>query len=221
LTLKILGGIVGWPSNQYADKTAGVSDLEDKADKILMAVRSVLAEKGYQGATISEIAQEAGISRGLLHYYFKSKEDMLCQVIRHSMAGILARTSAILESAQSPAAAAEGLCSALRGILVSDPHFFKLFLEAWVFARKGPDAQSLLKDIHSRFRQAVRRGLEGLAQKTGQPPASTRLDTLATLLTSLVDGIGMQATIEPSLLENDDLWNALDRAIFALLEHAR
>lgn len=191
--------------------------MEEKTDTIMRAVRGVLAEKGCQGATISEIAMAAGISRGLLHYYFKSKEDMLCRVISHSMEHIALITGGIFEKAPNSREAAAGLCAALRNTLASDPHFFMLFLEAWVLARKGPAANDLLKDIHSRFRGVISQGIESLARKAGRP-APKNGACLATILAGIVDGIGMQVTIEPSLLADESLWESLRLSIFALLE---
>lgn len=191
--------------------------MEDKTDRIMQAVRGVLAEKGYQGATISETAAAAGISRGLLHYYFKNKEDMLCRVIRHSTERITAQTQAIFEEACSLEEVAGKLCGALRSLLETDPHFFKLFLEAWVFARRGPEAGGLLKDIHEQFRNSVNRGLVTFARKSGRT-VNGDFSALAVILTSLVDGIGMQVTIEPSLLSDETLWASTEKSILVLLE---
>jgi len=52
-----------------------------KRGTILAAATKVFAEKGYQYATISDIAKEAGISTGLLYSYFKNKLDVLLSVV--------------------------------------------------------------------------------------------------------------------------------------------
>ncbi len=54
---------------------------DDKSAKILNAAIKVFADKGYQYATIAEIAKEAGISKGLIHFYFESKLDLILSVI--------------------------------------------------------------------------------------------------------------------------------------------
>ena len=48
---------------------------------ILDAATKIFAEKGYQYATISEVAKEGGISTGLLYSYFKNKLDLLLSVV--------------------------------------------------------------------------------------------------------------------------------------------
>jgi len=54
---------------------------QDKKERILNAAMKIFAFKGYQYATVAEIAQEAGVSKGLVHVYFASKLDILLEVI--------------------------------------------------------------------------------------------------------------------------------------------
>ena len=53
--------------------------------KILEAAFELMAKKGYEATSISQIAQHAGISKGLIYNYFDSKEAMLKALIHHAM----------------------------------------------------------------------------------------------------------------------------------------
>jgi len=55
----------------------------DKAQRIIEAMRSSVGARGAAGSTFDHVAREAGVSRGLLHYYFGSKEQLLVEVVRH------------------------------------------------------------------------------------------------------------------------------------------
>ena len=54
----------------------------DKAQRIIAAMRASVATRGAAGSTFDHVAREAGVSRGLLHYYFGSKERLLVEVVR-------------------------------------------------------------------------------------------------------------------------------------------
>src|SRR4051812_50117217 len=54
----------------------------DKAQRIIEAMRRSVARRGSAGSTFDRVAGEAGVSRGLLHYYFGSKEQLLVEVVR-------------------------------------------------------------------------------------------------------------------------------------------
>src|SRR3954454_18519625 len=54
----------------------------DKAQRIVDAMRDSVAKRGAAGSTFEHVAGEAGVSRGLLHYYFGTKEQLLLEVVR-------------------------------------------------------------------------------------------------------------------------------------------
>src|SRR3954467_13308848 len=55
----------------------------EKAQRIIAAMRASVAARGAAASTFDHVAREAGVSRGLLHYYFGSKEQLLVEVVRH------------------------------------------------------------------------------------------------------------------------------------------
>ncbi len=54
----------------------------EKAQRIVDAMRTCVGARGATGATFDHVAREAGVSRGLLHYYFGTKERLLVEVVR-------------------------------------------------------------------------------------------------------------------------------------------
>ena len=50
-------------------------------EKILQAAFTVLSRQGYENTSIKEIAEEAGVAQGLVHYYFKSKQLLVLAVL--------------------------------------------------------------------------------------------------------------------------------------------
>ena len=53
----------------------------DNRDKILRAAFDVLSRQGYENASIKDITDEAGVAQGLVHYYFKSKQQLVLAVL--------------------------------------------------------------------------------------------------------------------------------------------
>jgi AcrR family transcriptional regulator len=63
---------------------------DERRDQILHAALKVFAYKGLKATKISEIAAQAGISQGLIHHYFSSKQAVFTAVIERAMTGALA-----------------------------------------------------------------------------------------------------------------------------------
>lgn len=55
---------------------------EDRPEEITQAALAAFAEKGYAATKVDEVAKRAGVSKGLLYLYFKTKEDLFKAVIR-------------------------------------------------------------------------------------------------------------------------------------------
>jgi len=62
-----------------------VDDKLDTEKTILQAARNVFIRKGLDGARMQEIADEAGINKALLHYYFRSKDKLFQMVFREAL----------------------------------------------------------------------------------------------------------------------------------------
>lgn len=78
-------------------KQAASGDNEMKR-KILKAAREVFSEKGYDGAGMSEIAKRAGVNKALLFYYFKSKDNLLKELVRGASRDILEWKDAFMKN---------------------------------------------------------------------------------------------------------------------------
>lgn len=81
----------------------------DTHEMIMEATVWVLAEEGYRGLTLRKVAERAGKNRGLVHYYFESKDDLLRSLLDHVLAG----TERLME-VDEDADPVEKLWSALR-----------------------------------------------------------------------------------------------------------
>lgn len=53
----------------------------DTREKILQAAFDVLSRQGYENTSVKQIAEEAGVAQGLVHYYFKSKQRLVVEVL--------------------------------------------------------------------------------------------------------------------------------------------
>lgn len=79
------------------DKMKNISEHPDTETKILNAAKQVFIKKGMLGARMQEIADEAGINKALLHYYFRSKENLYEAVLKNTMHNFLFNIGSALQ----------------------------------------------------------------------------------------------------------------------------
>jgi len=95
--------------------------------KILDAARKVFIAKGMAGARMQDIADEAGINKAMLHYYFRSKEKLFETIFKELSIEFLPRVNAIFESDVSLFEKIEVFCSEYISRMMENP-FIPLFI---------------------------------------------------------------------------------------------
>src|SRR2546426_8692993 len=93
----------------------------DKAHRIVDAMRTSVGRRGAAASTFDHVAQEAGVSRGLLHYYFGTKERLLVEVVRHDSDVRMRHLEESLAAADSVDAIVQALVTQLREDVEEDP----------------------------------------------------------------------------------------------------
>ena len=185
---------------------------DEKARLILEAARRCLAERGYASTTISEVAREAGVSRGLLHYYFENKEDMLASVLRNSLDSVMELISPLVAQATGPKELATALSQAIQMMIQHDPTLFKLAFECWVVGRQSKVVSTEMTILFRDFRAALRRGLEA-AKERGVLAGPLEPGDLGMFIAGLADGLALQLIQEPELAEKEEIWLAFEKAL--------
>ena len=71
---------------------------ENTENQILIAAREVFIAKGFEGARMQEIADQAGINKALLHYYFRSKENLFDAVFSEVASNLFPAMKQMLEA---------------------------------------------------------------------------------------------------------------------------
>jgi len=170
----------------------------DKATKIVEAMRESVAKRGIAGSTFEHVAREAGVSRGLLHYYFGTKERLLVEVVRRDSELRVARLDEMLGEAQSVDDVLDVLVSSLTDLIENEPSFFLLIYELFSAGRRNPEIQEEVGKLFAHTRSHV---AEVLRTKESEGVLSLRFDAdaVVSILLALGDGFALQALSDTDL----------------------
>jgi AcrR family transcriptional regulator len=169
----------------------------DKAKRIVDAMRDSVARRGAAGSTFEHVAREAGVSRGLLHYYFGTKERLLVEVVRRDSELRVARLDEMLGEAKSVDDVLDVLVSSLTDLIENEPSFFLLIYELFSAGRRNPEIQEEVGKLFAHTRSHV---AEVLRAKEREGVLSLRFDADAVaILLALGDGFALQALSDPDL----------------------
>jgi TetR/AcrR family transcriptional regulator len=91
-------------------------------EKILEAARKVFVMKGMYGARMQDIADEAGINKALLHYYFKNKEKLFEEIFMEAAGKLFPRINAIFIADEPLFAKIEQFCDEYINVVLVNPY---------------------------------------------------------------------------------------------------
>jgi AcrR family transcriptional regulator len=168
----------------------------EKAKRIVDAMRDSVARRGAAGSTFEHVAREAGVSRGLLHYYFGTKERLLVEVVRRDAELRINRLDESLGQAQSVDDVLDVLVASLTDLIDNEPGFFLLLYELFSAGRRNPDIQREVGQLFELTRSHV---AEVLKAKDQEGVLSLRFpaEDIVSYLFALADGLALQALSDP------------------------
>ena len=168
----------------------------EKATRIVEAMRSSVARRGISGSTFEHVAREAGVSRGLLHYYFGTKEALLVEVVRRDTEHRIARLDEPVGKAGSADEVLELLVADLQDSIQNDPGFWVLLFELFTAGRRNPEIRKEVGELFKRTRDHI---ADILRAKESEGVIELRYDADAVVgfLFALADGIALQMLSDP------------------------
>ncbi len=171
---------------------------EEKRTRILEALHVCLTEKPFDQTSIKDIAREAGVNHGLLHYYFQSKEDILLHYIDHVIGRYKAMFEQWLTEKQAGGITGKDLAAAVFDLMndriTLDRQLSVVFIEIWEIAVYNPA-------VRERLRQAYREWMAALAfilRGATADPAAAKQVSMA--IVAFLEGMSMFSVI----LDPDD-----------------
>jgi len=167
-----------------------------KAQAIIDAMRLSVARRGVAGSTFDRVAREAGVSRGLLHYYFGTKERLLAEVVRRDCDLRMALLDQQLAAASTAEDFVELLRVTLEELVRDAPEVITVVYELFLLSRRNEEIAAEFAEVIRRTREAVaailaRKAEEGVLALRGEP------DAIAEVLFGLADGLALRMLGEP------------------------
>jgi AcrR family transcriptional regulator len=182
----------------------------DKAARIVEAMRASVAARGTAGSTFDHVAREAGVSRGLLHYYFGTKERLLVEVVRRECEV----RGELLEQAVASAAGADELIDALvrsfEVILEQGSTGVVMFYELLMLGQRNGEIATELAELARSTRERLAEALRA-GSRAGVFELRADAGDVSSFLFALADGVTIRRLSEPEL----DVRRLMDQAVAA------
>ena len=186
-------------------------------EKIFEAAGKAFARRGYAGAAVDEIAEEAGFSRGAFYFNFTSKDDLFLQLIERQLRYLTEDAHSIISGSSS----AEETLRRLREFYIlirsQDKTAYLLITEAQLYAIRNTRFRSKLTALFREVHQNLVLSLQQLNEQTGlHEPVSPPVLALTAL--ALSQGLMLYSMMD-SKTYSSDMVSLASELVFDRLLH--
>jgi AcrR family transcriptional regulator len=162
---------------------------------LLDAAAAIFSRRGFDAASLDEVADAAGFTKGAVYSNFRSKTDLFMALIERRLAEQLVAASSALAGATLDEAI-ERLESSSDPAVSSGRDWLLLMYEFWHYAMRDERARKALAEQYERARTITARMITEKYTEAGtQPPMPAR--ELAILIEAIGIGLGFQAALDP------------------------
>jgi AcrR family transcriptional regulator len=177
-------------------------------DALIAAAAKVFLARGFEGATLRQIASEAGLTTGAVYSNFDGKADLFLGVLEERLDP---RLAVMYEPART--APHRGLGAAVgkefTAYVRQRRRWLTLLIEFWAQAASDPGVRPKFAERHGKLRSAITEVLAERAERLGLQLALPP-DQLATVLIALTNGMVVEQLADPKAVPKDLHGQALD-----------
>jgi AcrR family transcriptional regulator len=185
--------------------------------RLLDGAEAVFARSGYHGASVDEIAREAGATTGALYSNFAGKEDLFLALFEERIATDVRDYSQIAAEGATVEEQARGTAGHWMEILRERPDYFPLFIEFWAYAIREPRLRDRLASQFAALRLSSARLFVQGAGRQGVSLSTEAGELVGLLINALGNGLALEKLADPEAVP-DALYGDMLVLIFQALQ---
>lgn len=185
---------------------------QERRKQLLKASLKAVADKGFHALTLQDIADYAGVSKGVTNYHFKNKNDVLQHLLEWVTEKIYQNENDKIKAESTALNKLRAYVDAAFSTPTQNKRFFRVYLDFLGQVRHNPQ----FKEINDRFYEncwSLGREIVTLGQEEGIFPVKD-VDKCAIAIRALIDG----CLIQWMMIERDDLHGYYKELCFQTLK---
>lgn len=191
------------------------TEKSEAEEKILEAAFDVVADNSISGTRMRLIAERTGMVQSNVHYYYKTKNDLMQALQKKVLSRFVGERQALLDKAgDSLEAKLEALTDQKKNLMQNEPRYEYVQTDFWLQAHIDPETQDHMCRSYRRWRQDVVDLFDEFAKNAD--PERKRL--LASALMAMMDGASLQYLVDPECFDPDVFFDLCQRLIISGLK---
>jgi AcrR family transcriptional regulator len=198
-------GATGSRGSKRVDRRgrAARAERRDARQELLSAAAAVFAVRGFHDASIDEVAEHAGYSKGAVYWYFAGKDDLFLALAEEHIDRPMREMIELLRSAPANQDMAPEASRRFAELLAGQRKWLLLDNEYWLQAVRDPDLRRRYAKHRRELRAALGSALAYRAETLGVGQTGVDPERIATAIMALSVGLAQQALVDPRAVPDD------------------
>ncbi|WP_165422882.1 TetR/AcrR family transcriptional regulator [Ktedonosporobacter rubrisoli] len=185
---------------------------DERRQALILAAYRIIAEKGFEGLRIQDVAANAGMNHATLYHYFPAKENLIQGVVEYLRQELVTPLDIPGSDYSTPLGTVRSMFLATHYRLQHTPEFIMVLSELILRSRRDQAIQEALKDMDSRWFGFLKHTLSRGVQE-GALRADLDLDQATTTLMALQRGLINLSFTCPELLTVERIIEAVEKLL--------
>ena len=189
----------------------------ERRAEIISALYRCIVKNGYLNTSVRDIAREANVKSGVIHYYFESKEEILEKLMEDIIEKYQQSFLSLYERHRSvsPRERLRLIIEFLFSKLAREKEMNRVFQEFWNLSHHDEKLLGLLKGMFKTYRAGI---TEHIAECFGELGVEyENIDALAAFLVGASEGVGLQLIIDSRGISVPKVSKVADQLINAII----
>lgn len=183
----------------------------ERKDQIVRATVDCITKHGYHNFSMQDVARTAGVSKGIIHYYFLNKDDLMMSVLDRVAGDIESILVADMESITDPVQKLRIFMSVSFDIVRSTKEYYQVNMDFWTQINQKKEVRQVISRHYAKFRDSCARVIEegvraGVYKKVNP-------HYYASIVIATIDGISLQWLFDETVYDYDEVVKAASQQI--------
>jgi len=175
----------------------------ERKDQIVRATVDCISKFGYHNFSMQDVARAAGVSKGIIHYYFLNKDDLMRSVLDKVAGDIEEVLQADMAAIEDPARKLKVFIEVCAEVVRNTREYYQVSMDFWTQINQNEEVRRAIANHYAKFRETCARVIqEGVSKGVFRS-----VDPIqhSSYVIAIIDGLSLQWLFDQSVFEYDKL----------------
>lgn len=175
----------------------------ERKNQIVRATVDCIAKYGYNNFSMQDVARTAGVSKGIIHYYFLNKDDLMMSVLDRVALDIERVLHADMDAIEDPAKKLEIFIEICLDVIRSTREYYQVQMDFWTQINQKEDVRNVISQHYAQFRDTCAKVItEGMEKGIFREVKALEYSSY---VIAIIDGISLQWLFDNSAFNYDQM----------------